>query len=74
MYLNDIKDEFYFHGIEEINIFQINLFLLLYADDITLFSETADGLQSEHNVLYNYCQKWRFSVNTVKAKVIVLKR
>ena len=57
MYLNDIEDEFYLYRIEEINIYQINLFLLLYANDITLFSETSDRLQSELNVLYNYCQK-----------------
>ena len=74
MYLNDIEDEFYIHGIEGINIYQIKLFLLLYADDITLFSETADGLQSGLNVLYNYCQKWRLSVNTVKTKVIVFRK
>ena len=74
MYLNDIEDEFYLHGIEGINIYQIKLFLLLYADDITLFSETADGLQSELNVLYNYCQKWRLSVNTVKTKNIVFRK
>ena len=35
MYLNDIEDEFYLLGIEGINIYQIKLFLLLYADDIT---------------------------------------
>ena len=73
-YLNDIEDEFYLHGIEGINIYQIKLFLLFYADDITLFSETVDGLQSGLNVLYNYCQKWRLSVNTVKTKVIVFRK
>ena len=37
MYLNYIEDEFYLHGIEGINIYQIKLFLLLYADDIHYF-------------------------------------
>ena len=74
MYLNDIEDEFYLHGIEGFNIYQIKLFLLLYADDITIYSETVDGLQSGLNVLYNYCQKWRLSVNTVKTKVIVFRK
>ena len=62
------------HGIEGININLIKLFFLLYADDIILFSETVDGLQSGLNVLYNYCQKWRFSVNTVKTKVSVFRK
>ena len=74
MHLNDFEDEFYLHWIEGVNIYQIKLVLLLYADDITIFSETVDGLQSELNVLYNHCQKWRLSVNTAKTKVIVLRK
>ena len=46
MYLNDIEDEFYLNGIEGIDIHHIKLFSLLYADDITLFSETTEGLQT----------------------------
>ena len=73
MYLNDIEDEFYLHEIEGVNIYQIKLFFLLYADDITIFSETADGLHSGLNVLYNFCQKWRLFFNTAKSKVMVEK-
>ena len=66
MYLNDIEDEFYMSGIEGIDIHHIKLFLLLYADDITLFSETAEGLQIALNLLSTYCQRWKLSVNTKK--------
>ena len=45
MYINDIEDEFYLHGIDVIEVDAIQLFLLLYADDIIIFSETAEGLQ-----------------------------
>ena len=41
MYINDIEDEFYLHSIDRIEVDAIKLFLLLYADDITIFSETA---------------------------------
>ena len=54
MYLNDIEDEFYLSRIEGIDIHHIKLFLLLYADDITLFSETAEGLQIALNLLSTY--------------------
>ena len=37
MYSNDIEDEFYLHGINGIGADTIKLFLLLYADDITIF-------------------------------------
>ena len=49
---NNIEDEFYLHGIGGVNIYQIKLFLLLYADDITIVSEAADGLQSGLNVVF----------------------
>ena len=55
MYLNYINDEFYLHGIEGVNIYQIKLFLLLYTGGVTIFSETADGLQSGLTV-------WHFPV------------
>ena len=60
MYLNDIEDEFYLNGIEGIDLHHIKLFLLLHADDnITLFSETAEGLQIALNLLSTYCQRWK---------------
>ena len=74
MYLNDIEDDIYLHENEGVNIYQIKLFLLLYADDITIFSETAVGLQSGLSVLYNYCQRWRLSANTAKTKVVVFRK
>ena len=44
MYLNDIGDEFNLQGSEGIDVGSIKLFLLLYADDMTIFAETAEGL------------------------------
>ena len=43
MYINDIENEFYTSGIKGFDIGMIKLFLLLYTDDITIFSETAEG-------------------------------
>ena len=39
MYNNDIEDEFYLHGIDGIEVDAVKLFLLLYADDITIFQK-----------------------------------
>ena len=74
MYLNDVEDDFYFSGIEGIDIHHIKLFLLLYADDITLFSETAESLQRALNLLSTYCQRWKVTVNTNKTKLIVFRK
>ncbi len=49
------------------------LFLLLFADDIILFSSTINGLQREIDELENYCDNWKLSVNMDKTKVVVFK-
>ena len=44
-------DECYLSRLEGFDTGTIKLFLLLYADDMTLFSETAEGLQEGLDVL-----------------------
>ena len=43
---------------------------LLYADDIVLISESANGLQNSINSLHKFCAKWHLIVNTSKTKVM----
>ena len=74
MYLNDIEDAFYLNGIEGVDIHHIKLFLLLYGDDLTIFSENAEGLQSALNLLSTYCQRWKLALNTSKTKVMIFRR
>ena len=57
IYVNDIKNEFISKGANDIDIDVLKIFLLLYADDIVIFAESADDLQSGLDILYNYCQK-----------------
>jgi hypothetical protein len=53
---------------------QICIFLLLFADDIVLFSRTPDGLQYMLDKLYQYSCKWGMKVNINKTKVCVFQR
>ena len=46
------------------DIYMFKLFLLLYADDITIFAETSDGLQKGLDILTDYCTRWKLTVNT----------
>ena len=52
---------------------EIQLFVLLFADDTVLFSYTADGLQKLLNKLNVYCNSWGIQVNTDKTMVMVCK-
>ena len=51
----------------------IKLFLLLFADDIVMFSSTIPGLQKQIHVLESYCDESKLTVNMDKTKVVVFK-
>ena len=74
IYVNDIENEFISKGANGIDIDVLKIFLLLYADDIVIFAESADDLQNGLDILYDYCQKWKLKVNTDKSKVMIFKK
>ena len=75
LYVNDI-----FQIINENN--DSNLYLtrdvfinaLMYADDLILLSDTAEGLQKQINKLSKYCEKWRLNINLKKSKIMIFNR
>ena len=48
--------------------------MLLYADDIVFFSNTAEELQSSLDLLSDYCKRWKLKVNVSKTKVMVFRK
>ena len=48
--------------------------LLLYADDIVIFAQSAIELQSALDRLFDYCNTWKLKVNIPKTKIMVFKR
>ena len=73
MYLNDVESEFAKNGFEGVDIGVLKLFLLLYAEDILIFSATEKGLQTGLGIVYAYCQSWKLKVNIQKTKVMVFR-
>ena len=61
-----------YHGIQ-LSPDLIELFCLLFADDVALFSDSIIGLQRLLNKLELYCDRWNMSVNLDKSKVVVFK-
>ena len=74
MYVNDIEREFITKGADGVGLGFIKLFLLLYADNIVIFSESAVGLQHGLDLLQEYCQRWRLTVNPNKSKIIIFRK
>ena len=74
IYINDVERELINRDAKGVDIGLIKLFLLLYADDITLFSDSADGLQEGFNILSEYCDRWKLKINLSKTKVMVFRK
>ena len=74
MYINDLEQTLSQENVEGIQFGFFRLFLLLYADDITILAETPQGLQKSLDELHTYCMKWKLQVNTNKSMVMVFKR
>ena len=49
-----------------IDVGYLKLFLLLYVDDIVIFSDSPEGLQKSLYILLDYCNKWKLTVNVDK--------
>ena len=52
--------------------FLLDFFLLYYADDTIILSDSALGLQFALEELYTYCEKWKLVVNEGKTKVMCI--
>ena len=72
--LNDIEETFVNSGLEGIDIDMFKMFMLLYADDIVIFANSAEELQQSLDVLLNYCNRWKLTVNVSKTKVMVFRK
>ena len=57
-----------------LSIDDINLILLLFADDMVLVGNSPEDLQNSLNRLHMYCSEWGLTVNTSKTKIVVFRK
>ena len=74
MCLNDLVGEVRINWMHGIVIDLIQLFVLLYADDIILMATTASDLQKALDILKNYCIRWKLTVNVIKTKIVIFRK
>ena len=70
LFINDLP-EIFDQTCNPATLNSLKLNCLLYADDIVLLSETAEGLQNSLDKLSRYCKKWGMEINTDKTKSLV---
>ncbi|MEW8542106.1 MAG: reverse transcriptase family protein, partial [Candidatus Thiodiazotropha sp.] len=74
IYLNDLENVLATGGVDGVEVNMLKLFLILYADDIVLLSESPEDLQRSLNMFHIYCDTWKLSLNTTKSKVVVFRK
>ena len=70
LFVNDlesslINDDF------NLNVIDTLIKVLMFADDMAIFSTTIEGLQIGLNNLSDYCKKWGITVNVSKTKIVI---
>ena len=73
MYVNDCEMHFIRENCPFLELGLISIFLLMYADDTVLISETSEGLQSMLYALCSYNNEWKLSLNVSKTKIVVFR-
>ena len=84
IFLNDLEDFFRQLDGEPLKIIQEKLenelhifyifFVILYADDTVILSETKEGMQQALDIFESYCEIWRLQVNVAKTKVMIFRK
>ena len=56
------------------NLEELQIFLLLFADDGILFSQNPQTLQSMLNDVQLYCETWGLRLNVTKTKIMIFEK
>ena len=73
MYVNDCEMQLLSDNCPYIEVQMLNLFLIMYADDMVLLAETPEGLQKMIDSLSSYTEKWDLILNINKTKIVVFR-
>ena len=84
LYLNDLQEFLENANITDVNSISsdieneltvyLKIFLLLYADDTILLSESKENLQLLLDKFLEYCNKWKLKVNVDKTKIMIFSK
>ena len=71
IYLNDLPNFIETKCDNPIKLGNLNVNLLMYADDIILLSKSKSGLQKSLDACCTYFNKWKLEINTNKTKILI---
>lgn len=75
LYITDLETIYREHSCEGININGTSdILVLLYADDLVILGNSENDLRRKLDLLHNYCQTNKLTVNTQKTKIIYCRK
>ena len=84
LFLNDLETFFLENNISDLEQISkkcqdtiacyLKIFIILYADDTVILSESAESLQEAISAFEEYCNIWKLTVNTNKTKIVVFSK
>ena len=74
LFLEDIELSLQSSTDTGINIEDLSLVILLFADDMVIFGKTPQELQNKLDCLYDYCSHRGLQVNASKTKIVVFRK
>ena len=70
LFINDIESSLQVNAFEGITLDEITIYLLLFADDAVIISDSKEGLKKSLTQLESYCKKWKLTVNVSNIKEV----
>ena len=74
LFINDIKDCINVQNLSNADLHLLSVFMLIFADDIVLFTTNPVSLQNQLNNLYLYSTKWGLKININKTKICIFEK
>ena len=74
LFLNDISESIDFQNLTDKDVELLSIYMLLFADDIALFTADPNSLQSLLNNVFEYSCKWGLKININKTKICIFEK
>ena len=74
IFINDIVSSLNVNTLTENDLITLSMYMILFADDIVIFTTNPTSLQSQIDNIYHYSEQWGLKINVNKTKVCIFEK